>query len=161
MMTKTPCKTWLHNAVHLHSTGNSNTMKAVTKQIIGAYTGNPHSPDLSHSMAAFKHFLDTRGRPMAADPTFLSFFALPYIHHPQTHPSFHQLFTPQFASQLKSQLRHFLQSIPDEQSLPELYTMYRCEQSCHSTSCTCMLSTTQQAHLERHGSPCHNQSASS
>lgn len=85
--------------------------------------------ELVRSMAVFKHYLDTKGRPMATDPTFLAFFALPYIREPQCHPSFQQLFTPAFASQLQSQLKHFLRTIPDDQPLPHLYTMFMSAQS--------------------------------
>lgn len=83
---------------------------------------------LSHTLPAFKQYLDTHGPLLANDPQLLSYYALPYVRSPQSHPAFAHIFTPTFVTDLRSQLSNVLCSAP-EAPVPRLYSMYAAAQA--------------------------------
>jgi hypothetical protein len=44
-------------------------------------------------MNNFKTFIETRGAELSRTPTFISFYALPFVGDPKQHPSFKEIFT--------------------------------------------------------------------
>ena len=91
---------------------------------VAVCTGQPDHSGLSQTLPAFRQYLDTNGMLLARDPHLLSYYALPYVHDPQSHPSFAPLFTPAFITDLRLQLTNLLQSPSAPASLPRLYSMY-------------------------------------
>lgn len=59
---------------------------------------------------------------MALNTEMLKFFALPFIADPKGHPEFEELFTETWRSTLMDRLDKFLEGLPDEVTMPRLYT---------------------------------------
>ncbi|GMH34462.1 hypothetical protein BSKO_02296 [Bryopsis sp. KO-2023] len=72
-------------------------------------------------MHHLRHFLEEKGGSLAHSNEFLPFYALPYVSQPWTHPTFSHLFEKSWKDDLRSNLTDFLESVPEEISVPRLY----------------------------------------
>ncbi|XP_013396944.1 lisH domain-containing protein ARMC9 isoform X2 [Lingula anatina] len=76
-------------------------------------------------MAAFKHYLETRGASLSQTTEFLPFYALPFVPNPRAHPSYKELFAEDWASDLQQRLEKFLTLALQSSTQPRLFDLYQ------------------------------------
>ena len=83
-----------------------------------------HQRQLQHELAAFKHFLDTKGSELSQTSEFLPYYALPYVANPMEHPHFSSLCTRKWTNGLKNELADWLKNNLPKLSSPSIFHWY-------------------------------------
>ena len=83
-----------------------------------------NSKDLQRELAAFKHFLDTRGQELSKTSEFLQYYALPYVQNPLTHPTFSAVCNKNWATDLRNKLKEFLMANVPKSTSPQIFHWY-------------------------------------